>query len=150
MIYYYYLLFFFISIYIYKYFNKIDQIEAFIVVKDYIKKSILVLYLQESYKSQSINKDILEREINHLAKKISKTLINFSRARHILKKLKNMQDFDFFILPDTLLQKSRVEYYKCLIKLSNLSISSEKLESEKNSKLLLEKIYSSSNGKSLS
>jgi len=130
--------------------NRVDEIDSFIYVKQYMKQSIFQI-ISNRGKINTIDKITLEDEINKTSKKLAKSLSRFPRGKQILDKLQNQQnDFNFFIFPDTLLQKARVNYYEFLLD------KSYKIDNEKNylnnveSKLFLEKIYSSSNGKSLS
>lgn len=130
--------------------NRVDEIDSFIYVKQYMKQSIFQI-ISNRGKINTIDKITLEDEINKTSKKLAKSLSRFPRGKQILDKLQNQQnDFNFFIFPDTLLQKARVNYYEFLLDKS-YQISNEKnYLNNVESKLFLEKIYSSSNGKSLS
>lgn len=130
--------------------NRVDEIDSFIYVKQYTKQCIFQI-ISNRGKINTVDKISLENDINKTAKKIAKSMSRFPRGKQILDKLKNEQnDFTFFILPDTLLQKSKVQYYQFLLNKS-YQIANEKNHLDNiQSKLYLEKIYSSSNGKDLS
>ena len=135
----------------YFFMNRIDEIDSFIYVKQYMKQSIFQI-ISHRGKINTIDKISLEDEINKTSKKLAKSLSRFPRGKQILDKLKKVRqnDFNFFILPDTLLQKAKLNYYEFLLDKS-YQISNEKnYLNNVESKIFLEKIYSSSNGKSLS
>lgn len=130
--------------------NRVDEIDSFIYVKQYMKQSIFQI-ISNRGKINTIDKITLEDEINKTSKKLAKSLSRFPRGKQILDKLQNQQnDFNFFIFPDTLLQKARVNYYEFLLDKSYQIANEKNYLNNVESKLFLEKIYSSSNGKSLS
>lgn len=130
--------------------NRVDEIDSFIYVKRYMKQSIFQI-ISNRGKINTIDKITLEDEINKTSKKLAKSLSRFPRGKQILDKLQNQQnDFNFFIFPDTLLQKARVNYYEFLLDKSYQIANEKNYLNNVESKLFLEKIYSSSNGKSLS
>lgn len=141
---------FLVLLYYYFSMNRVDEIDSFIYVKQYMKQSIFQI-ISNRGKINTIDKITLEDEINKTSKKLAKSLSRFPRGKQILDKLQNQQnDFNFFIFPDTLLQKARVNYYEFLLDKSYQIANEKNYLNNVESKLFLEKIYSSSNGKSLS
>jgi hypothetical protein len=128
--------------------SNIDEIDCFICVKKYIKKSLFHICYSQKVTQQTkarLDMEILDKSINRIAKEISKTMkYRFQRTRSVLDKIQTPKDsFSLFLLPDTLLEKSKVHYYKFLLdtcykitgddpnKLSNID-----------SKMHIEKLYS--------
>lgn len=113
-------------------YNNEELVESFLLVKEYIKKSLLTISerLLEHKKikpsTSSINKHQLDQKINKLAKPIASSMIHFKRKGQILDQIQKMlsinnnnnsANMNYFLLPDTLLHQSKVDYYKDLVEL---------------------------------
>lgn len=99
-------------------------LDDFIIVKDYVKTSIYTVsnkLLQEKKQQQSKNSKSVQQidaDINKMSKSLCKALSSFIRKKEIIYALQNRKtSFDFFILPDTMLKKSKIQYYQFLVEI---------------------------------
>ena len=70
--------------------------------------------------------ELIDQKINKLAKPIASSMIHFKRKGQILDQIQKMlstnnnnnsANMNYFLLPDTLLHQSKVDYYKDLVEL---------------------------------
>jgi hypothetical protein len=132
-----------------------DEIDTFLVVKEYIKQSILLLSstIMENKKIKifpclsSTSKEQLDSKINVMSKGLSHALRNFVRKDeviHTIEQTIQSEHVNLFLLPDTLLEKVKEDHYYTFLVENVSDIMGAKLEKQNvtNSKLYVENLLS--------
>jgi len=98
----------------------VELIDQFIFVKEYIKhcvygisNSILNEKKQQALSRKSVKE--IDEEINILSKNICKALSHFIRKDEVFESLRNYDNTEYFIFPDTLLKKANLTYYSNIL-----------------------------------
>ena len=98
----------------------VEWIDQFIIVKEYIKNCVYGIsntILREAKKQAISRKSVkeIDEEINILSKNVCKALSHFIRKDEIFESLRNNNNTEYFIFPDTMLIKSHLTYYSKIL-----------------------------------